>query len=201
MPDDTLFVFATFHEAKAFLIDTEAKELKSKRLYESDLGKVLITGMGSISTASVLARYLDGVSHVVNAGIAGSLSADIPVGSFHCIKTVFKHTLVPEDANDHCRTSAKHLHPPLPCSERGVRLMTVDYPICNQSWKQDLSEIADVVDMEGYAVRAMCSEAEIPCTLYKLVSDVADEKAPSGIRSAIQHLSKCLSQHLVESLG
>jgi len=154
-PDRILVCFATEQEAKPF------------RRLARILGSVgiLITGMGpenaEASIRSALGR--ESVKHVISAGFAGGLDPKLPRGAL-----VFE-TDDPEFA---CQISS--------LGGQRVRFHTAPRVAVTAEEKRGLREAtgADAVEMESGAIRAVCRELTVPCTVARVISDPAGEDLP-----------------------
>jgi adenosylhomocysteine nucleosidase len=158
---------------------------------------VLHLGVGKVQAAAALAgRLADGGARpdlVVNLGTAGGLHGQ-PTGTIVEVASVVQHDF------DHVGVSAFVGRPlpggpitlPGPDGATG-RLVTGDRLITDAGERTLLAEHADVVDMEGYAVAAVCERLRIPVWLVKAVSDGADDTTVTGWHDALDHCAQRLA--------
>lgn len=151
--------------------------------------ELLITGLGTLAAAITLIRYLyshPDITGVVNFGTAGQLN-DASEPGIYQIDRVVKHDfdakILWEITGKDVRNMAEVLT--LPGVLPVARLATGDSFISDSTTRARLAEIADLVDMEGYAIAMVCRELEIPCVLVKQISDSADETAASTWAGAV----------------
>lgn len=163
-----------------------------------DGAEVLITGIGTVAAATALAqRLVQGPlpSKVINLGTAGSL-VDGHTGVFE-INGVIKHdfeyrkieeiTGQPQKRWVHLETSGK-----LPTAY----LATGDSFINSTEQREELGNLAELCDMEGWAVVYVCQHFGVDVTLLKQVSDNADETATVSWSQAIAQGAKELGEAL-----
>ncbi|WP_232246377.1 nucleosidase [Kitasatospora mediocidica] len=158
---------------------------------ETDL-PVLLTGMGKVNASTALATVLARgplPSEVINLGTAGALRPGLQ-GHVHEIGTVLQHDL---DAAL-LRTLTGHLSGgPLTLAAKGVTLATGDVFVSDPAARDRLAELADLVDMEGYALASVAQRADVPVRLVKHVSDEAGEGAARAWREAVDDCAKVLA--------
>lgn len=155
---------------------------------------VLVTGVGKVRAALAVAHALGGGARpreLVNVGTAGGLHPGME--GTHEIAAVFQH-----DFDDPAlyTVTGRHDGPPLGLSAvravtptpvpgsttapGGVEapvLATGDRFVAGGPLRDRLVTMADLVDMEGYAVAAAGAAFGVPTRLVKHVSDPADEGA------------------------
>lgn len=176
--------------------------VKGEAAYVPDGAEVLVTGIGTVAAATALARRLAAgplPSRVINVGTAGSLK-DGQSGVFE-INGVIKHdfeytkieeiTGLPQKRWLHVSTSGK-----LP----EAYLATGDSFVNDGVKREKLSQVAELCDMEGWAVVYVCQQFGVDVTLLKQVSDNADETATVSWSQAIDHGAQELGEAL-EKLG
>jgi adenosylhomocysteine nucleosidase len=140
---------------------------------------VLITGIGKVAAASAVARALatrPDVTEVVNIGSAGALHNHLE--GLHEVGRVLNHDLS-ADLLRQLGIDPQEWLVVAPGGELpgGVALATGDLFVTDPLVRSRLAEVADLVDMEGYAVAWACREAGVPVRLVKHVSDKADEQS------------------------
>ena len=170
-------LFATEMEADSFLERTRP-----------DHCIVTISGMGMEAAALATRKLIEeqGVKRVVNAGICGALDDTLVRGSVFFVSEVLS-----EDAGD--RVS-------LPQTPDAKRLVTVAKPVFQTERKQKLSTMADLVDMEGFAVARLCQDHDIPCILIKGITDFGDPHGKADIKKHIRSVSEKVTEALLHYL-
>ncbi|WP_280726285.1 nucleosidase [Kitasatospora sp. MAA4] len=175
-PDRPLLVLAVAEEAAH--LDTDLP--------------VLLTGMGKVNATAALASVLARgplPSEVVNLGTAGALRPGLQ-GRVHEIGTVIEHDL---DAALLTSLTGHHVGGPLTLAAEGVTLATGDLFVSDPAARDRLAELADLVDMEGYALASVARRADVPVRLVKYVSDEAGEGAARAWRDAVDDCAKVLA--------
>jgi adenosylhomocysteine nucleosidase len=152
---------------------------------------VLVTGAGKVNAAIAVASILAETSptRVVNLGTAGALH-DGMTGT-HVIGSVLQHDL---DDAALFGLSGLHFGEPVHLAESGPRLATGDAFVSDEQTRTRLAAIADLVDMEGYAVARAAISAGVPVTLVKQVSDNAGEGAGRSWRQSVDDCAEVLGE-------
>ena len=165
-----------------------ALEEEATHLHVSEL-PILVTGAGKVNAAIAVSSILAEASptRVVNLGTAGALH-DGMTGT-HVIGTVVQHDL--DDAALFA-LSGLHFGEPVQVAAEGARLVTGDVFVSDADTRARLAQVADLVDMEGYAVARAAVHAGIPVTLVKEVSDNADETAGRSWRETVDDCAERL---------
>lgn len=128
---------------------------------------VCVTGMGPKRAEQGIRAMLErnDISCVINAGVAGGLSDDLRVG-FICV--VRKVSIWPD------RTSFPMHIPETNLKDlKEVELVTVREAVFDDCRRKELSEFADIVDMECGVIARECSKAGISCCAIKGITDHA----------------------------
>jgi nucleoside phosphorylase len=158
--------------------------------------RVLVTGVGKVPAAAAVARALaidERISQVVNIGSAGALHDHLE--GLHEIASVLNHDL----SADVLRQLGLDPHEWLSLPADGVRLATGDLFVTDPVARSALAQVADLVDMEGYAVAWAARQAGVPVRLVKHVSDKADESSmdwPQLVDVSARALGRWLADHL-----
>jgi adenosylhomocysteine nucleosidase len=158
--------------------------------------RVLVTGIGKVPAAAAVARALatdDTVSQVVNIGSAGALHDHLE--GLHEIGRVLNHDL----SADVLRQLGVDPQEWLTLPVEGLRLATGDLFVTDPVVRAGLAGVADLVDMEGYAVAWAARQAGVPVRLVKHVSDRADEASmdwPSLVDVSARALGAWLAEHV-----
>ncbi|WP_026918399.1 nucleosidase [Gordonia shandongensis] len=153
---------------------------------------VLITGIGKVRAAIAVTRALESGRYrrVVNIGTAGALH-DHHSGLF-VPSRVLEHDISADRLRGFGYTITDEWE--LPGGDGSV-LATGDTFVTDSADRDRIAARADLVDMEGAAIAAVCAAFEIPVQLVKVVSDNADDTAmdwPSAIDSAAVDLARWL---------
>lgn len=161
--------------------------------------EVLITGIGTLPAAIRLTRRLaqgPAPERVVNVGTAGALR-DIAGGVYE-IASVLKHdhkALAIPGLTDF--VYPRRLSLAAVSGLPAARLATGDTFVNDSALRAELARESDLVDMEGYALAAVCSEFGVPLTIMKQVSDSADESSgvswPEALAAAAEDLHSAVS--------
>lgn len=142
-------------------------------LFAFSKGRIQITGMGL-----GVHPYTQGISQIWNLGLAGAFNDSLQIGQICPISQVFLGE-----------------YPPLKVAKEGYTLLTSPVPI----WGNRPLTNADLVDMEGYAI--VQKAKEIPCKLWKIVSDYADAKGSEQLRKRLPNLAQKLAHFICAQLN
>lgn len=157
-----------------------------------DLGlPVLLTGMGKVNAASSLATVLGRgplPSLVINLGTAGALRPGW--SGTHEVGTVLQHDLDTEMLRG---LTGETYGAPLTLSPGGPVLATGDVFVSDEAARDRLAARADLVDMEGYALASVASQAGVPIRLVKHVSDDAGDGAARNWRESVADCARALA--------
>lgn len=172
---------------------------------------VLVTGVGKVRAALAVAYVLGGgirPRELVNVGTAGGLHPGM--AGTHEVAMVFQHDF--DDPALHAVTG-RHDGPPLTLSAtRAVTpehaaaptapvLASGDRFVAGGPLRDRLAAIADLVDMEGYAVAAAGAALGVPTRLVKHVSDHADESAGTTWVEGVDACARILAEWVGARLG
>lgn len=184
-PSSTLIVVALEQEARHFVVEHP----------------VLVTGVGKVRAAVAVARLLASGStpaQIVNVGTAGGLRPGVE--GTHEIGRVVQHDF---DHEGVLALTGRSDGPPLDLPVRsgaGLVLATGDRFVAGGEERARVARVADLVDMEGYAVAAAARAAGVPVRLVKHVSDTADEEAArtwvEGVDACARLLADWVHEHL-----
>lgn len=168
-------------------IDNELNGIKLSseyRVVEIGVGKVNATG----STVQAILRYEP--TRIINFGTAGSLNRALGRGLYR-VSRVYQRDMdcrsfgIDLGATPYDVVADIDLH----CT--GVTLGTGD------SFVTTTPELlTDLVDMEGYAVAKAADRWNIPCEIYKFVSDFADENATADWNNNISNGAELFARML-----
>ncbi|MBF0109571.1 MAG: hypothetical protein HQL76_10385 [Magnetococcales bacterium] len=209
-PMNVGWIFAARWEASPFLRRKSALKVADAPfpLYrmesEEAVSWAIVTGMGPEAARAGTWALIEKCEPqgIVNAGLAGGLTPEMTIGS----KIKVTHaSLIDTDRPLSPVFWYGRENPGKPEASFGAarkekRLLTVTEPVFDTRLRTTLSQWGDLVDMEGAAIVAVCHEAEIPCTLIKLISDLADDGARKGLQENMKTHCRLLAD-LLEPLS
>lgn len=194
-----MITFATLMEAKETIRLINAQQTDTQ-LYEFKHGLLLITGMGSINACYSLSKYLSQVDEIWSYGIAGTLKEETQFKTV-AIQRVSKHLSIPNCMTQYTRDFSANIFPTLEIENKGVSLISSDYPINHSQIRNDLAKNHDLIDMEGYGIAHACKMANKPLIMRRTISDTACENTAALIRERLPHLSKEIALCIVDALS
>jgi len=124
---------------------------------------VTVTGMGTAAAAAAAERLLatGPIDHMVIAGIAGGVSADVRIGDL----------VVPELVID-ARSGTEHLTAPLGTAARaGTIVVSDDLLLADDLAARYGDRDVLAIEMESSGVAAFCEPRGIPWTVFRGISD------------------------------
>lgn len=150
---------------------------------EGRLVVLTITGMGQAAARRGAARLIAGhrPTTVLSAGYAGALDPTLRRGDASC------PTEIIDEAGGRIACAPSLAGEPPSELRLGGRLVTVDRILRSAAEKAEVRArtAADLVDMETYAVAALCAERGIRFASLRVVSDEAAEDLPPEILSLV----------------
>ena len=160
---------------------------------------VVQCGVGKVNAALCVQILCDcfGVTHLVNTGIAGSLSNELDIGDlvvskdamyhdFDCGGFGYPHGKVPgmdviafpadETMMHYALTAGEQVHPG---HIKVGRVATGDQFICDKAVKNTIIENTEALctEMEGGAIAQAAYRNEVPFVIIRAISDKADDSA------------------------
>lgn len=164
-----------------------ALEEEARHLHVSGL-PILVTGIGKVCAAASLAAVLarQRPARVINLGTAGALK-DGFTGT-HVIGRVIQHDFDDEGV---FALTGEHFGEPIDLGP-GPVLASGDVFVSGGDARDRLAQLADLVDMEGYAVARVARGFGLPFTLVKEVSDTAGEGAGKSWHEALDNCAERL---------
>ena len=188
-----LIVFATPAEAAATLHRFHAeRDAKDCHLYQSTIGPILVPGMGVLAVAQAICRYGHLANEIWNFGAAGALRDGFQLEQLLSIATVARNPLVPDYVCERSQLFQKHIYPDLTIDSDGYHLVSGDYPIQDPMAKQNLGRFSDLIDMEGYGVAYAARYCNLPCRIWKVVTDWAQPGSKELIQENLPSLPRSL---------
>ena len=157
---------------------------------------MLITGVGKLATATALLAVVaplapeDRPAGLWNLGTAGALRDHLE--GIHRVGSVHQH-----DINGPAIEALTGTNPsPVLELGEGVVLATGDTFVSDPQHRERLAEVADICDMEGYAVAACAGALGLDVMLVKHVSDRADDDARRSWVEGVEASSRVLGAWL-----
>lgn len=152
---------------------------------------VLVTGVGKVCAASALSAVLarQRPSRLINLGTAGALRDDLH--GTHVVGRVLQH-----DFNDQAihALTGQRFGAEIDLGVAGPVLASGDLFVDGAAERARLASVADLVDMEGYAVAKVARDFGLDVTLVKQISDRAGEGAGRTWREAVDECAERLGE-------
>ena len=178
-----LLVFAYLKEATAFIDELKLKkeDIYQKNLYLKKDLLLLVTdeGVSNVITnlTSILAQYKDEISCIINLGVAGRLDPRIDINNCYEVNIV---------------TMGDRSYK-LEAGINTVSCVTSHYMVSNPTEAKELYKIAQIVDMELWAIKDVANSFNIPVKAVKCISDDAWEQiSPDQIKKNAKFYSEQL---------
>lgn len=168
-----LLLFATELEAAPSIKAVRARPL-SENAYQWEKGYIVLSGMGRQAVIRAITLWANKVETIINLGIAASLQ-DFPIGEIVEVGKV-----------------GSQAAPSLVFSNKRA-LFSSYYPIHSAQKRLILSQVWDLVDMEGYGVALASQFFNKPFHLFKIISDFASDGGIVEIQKNISHCALALS--------
>ena len=174
-----------------------ALEEEAAYLWETGL-PVLVMGVGKISAARSLTFALSQStpSSVWNLGTAGALKPGL--AGTHVIGRVIQHDF---DSDALLNLTGRMFAAPIDFGMSGPVLATGDAFVSGGPERLRLERLADLVDMEGYAVAEVCRELGVECQLIKDVSDSACDSAAKSWRESVDECASRLASWVMDRVA
>lgn len=171
--------------------------LEEEATYLGDRLPVLLTGVGKVNAAVAVAAVLATArpAVVVNAGTAGSVRSDWE--GTHEVSRVIQHDLDDELLR---ALTGRTFAPPIELAGDGPTLATGDVFVSSAADRERIAVVADLVDMEGYAVAVAAREAGVPVRLVKHVSDTADDGAAHSWKDSVDDAARQVAAWLADNV-
>jgi adenosylhomocysteine nucleosidase len=165
-----------------------ALEEEAQHLHVSEL-PILVTGVGKVCAAAALSALLarHRPSRLINLGTAGALRDDL-----HGTQVVGR--VVQHDFSDEAifALTGEHFGAAIDLGREGPVLASGDVFVDGGPARARLAALADLVDMEGYAVAKVGRDFGLDVTLVKEVSDRAEEGAGRTWRETVDDCAERL---------
>ncbi len=191
-----LIVFAHKAEAQNFLKEKTISQYSKKlpNLYHCDKYYVLFLGKGighvTRDLASATLELSGKIKQIINMGVAGSLSQELELNKIYPIKTCI---LAPNDLK---RRETFDLQTQ---SDKLFTCITTQRMVDTPAYAKYLHNYADLVDMELWAISAVCHQLNMPLSAYKLISDYADNPTiTKSVKQKAPFYSSLLKEYYTE---
>lgn len=162
-----LVCIAHLGEAQALIKGLSLQKVNNEIYHRGEL-YLLITGEGPWEVLTtlpyIIAKY--SITSLLNLGIAGSLSPKVKQGLIYPIRTCYAYRESSPRFNSY---STRHQQSTLDC-------ITTEDRVLDNTLARELSNFADIVDREVWAVGRVAQKYNIPFESYKLISDIAGDK-------------------------
>ncbi len=192
-PSSTLWVWATLMEAQPLIDRLNAQSTSGFPFpcYQAGTHSIVISGMGLEPTETAMAwiNTQSKWNQIINCGIAGALNSQMTIGTIYRVR----HSAIVNDASESLELSWTALEPTA-SSLPEATLVSSSEPIFNRHRKQQLSEYADLVDMEGAVIARHCLLQNRPCQILKIVSDDSEDR--ELLLKNLQPLSEKLADYI-----
>jgi nucleoside phosphorylase len=145
---------------------------------------LIISGIGK-ANAAMAAFYCCGQFSpdiLVNAGAAGSVDRAFPLGECYHVTRIVEY-----DRPDFSTGDPTIFHPSAVKGFQTATLATQDKPVILPGDRKNVSEIADLVDMEAASVVQACEKQRTPCLVFKYVTDTPDHTEDGDIVNHIRN--------------
>lgn len=159
---------------------------------------LVVTGVGKVHSAAATAYAISilNPTEIMNIGLCGSLKPDKYMqGDVMNVTHVFQYdAYIPIRSPEFDVLMDKiDLHAPIKktinhdeCEYPHVTLSSGDRFIDDEESRIELSQIAEIVDMEGYAIARVCEMFNKKLRIFKIISDSASEEATSEFTDFIE---------------
>jgi adenosylhomocysteine nucleosidase len=155
-------------------------------LHRARLGQAtvdfVITGMGTANATRVAGSLISkAYSFCIISGFAGALKPSVKLGNI----------VASEKVQHHASRQTEICDPDLlaHASENGATriatLLTTDHVVNTSTEKNRLSELAEAVDMESFAILRAANKNKVPCAVVRVISDSFDRDMPQEIDTIV----------------
>ena len=192
-------IIATEMEAEPFIPALKLEKIEDRpfKLYTSDDIVMVICGIGKANAAMATALCCQRYSPkwICNLGAAGATSCSHPLGEIYHIEKVTEYDR-PHFQSQEPVVKQPHILDGFPTAT----LATQDRPVIDPEQRQKVSLHADLVDMESASVLQACRKFDIPCLLFRFVSDTPDDPDHHDIIRNIELYRDGLARFFIDSV-
>lgn len=155
----------------------------------SEVG-VILTGVGPRQAArrfgEVLRSEYDSITACISSGVAGALKNEYSIGQVLAASAVLSEDRPEEVRRQFLRSSGALLSFAGECGATVAgRFYTAARVITTSEEKQELSNIADAVEMESFEILSEAAAFGVPAVAIRAVSDVAAEDLPFDLNQVL----------------
>jgi adenosylhomocysteine nucleosidase len=171
--------------------------LEEEAAHLDDRLPVLLTGVGKVNAAVTVSEALATArpAAVINVGTAGSVRSGWE--GTHEVSRVLQHDL---DNDLLLALTGRSFAVPIELGGDGPTLATGDSFVSSAADRDRIAAVADLVDMEGYAVAMAARHAGVPVRLVKHVSDAADDGAAHSWKGSVDDAARNLAGWLADNV-
>lgn len=159
---------------------------------------VIICGVGKVNAASGTQFAIDclGATKIINLGVAGGLNGSVKVGEIYSVSEVVQYDF------DLTQLNGTKIGTLDECTENYLPLITAEgfekrrvatgdrFNDSPDDYKLLTKELnADIREMELGAIAQVCMHANLPCSAFKIISDIAG--SGSTIEQYLKNLDTC----------
>ncbi len=163
-------VMATMLEAKPFVSNIPLTRINKKpfQMFKNSNMVLIISGIGKANAAMAAFHCYNEFSPdiIVNAGAAGAADHSSPLGEFYHITKIVEY-----DRPDFTSGAPKIHFPHIMDGFQTATLATQDRVVIFPDKRKKISEVAELVDMEAASVVQACKKLNVPCVVFKYVTD------------------------------
>jgi adenosylhomocysteine nucleosidase len=142
----------------------------------------VITGMGAENARRVAGALISKTySSCIISGFAGALKSSVKLGDIVASERVQHHTnhqieICDPDLLVHASENG---------ATRIATLLTSDHVVNTATEKNRLSELAEAVDMESFAILHAANQKKVPCAVVRVISDSFDRDMPAELDTIV----------------
>jgi adenosylhomocysteine nucleosidase len=167
-------------------LNVEKVIVGSVTLHRAHIGRAtvdfVITGMGAVNATRVANAVIsNSYSVCIISGFAGALKPSVKVGDIVACERVQHHTnhqieICDPDLLAHASENG---------ATRIATLLTADHVVNTATEKNRLSELAEAVDMESFAILHAANKKKVPCAIVRVISDSFDRDMPAELDTMV----------------
>ena len=178
-------VKATMIEAKPFISRLGLDLIANSpfRIFANKEIMVIISGIGKANGAMATYHACREYSpkRVLNLGAAGAVAPGMAVGDIYHI------TKIVEPDRPDFRTNGPHSYAPETIKGFDTAVIaTQDHAVISLEERQQVAQLAQLVDMEAAGVAQACRKFKVPCMVFKYVTDTVEAPAEETIMENIR---------------